>query len=246
MFLLFNLPFVGPGVLGSSVCMDKDVTKRLIRAAGIPCARSLTFHRHELEDTGYDAVAAELGNVFFVKPPNMGSSVGISKVKSEYDFVQAVACAFRYDNKILLEEFISGREIECAVLGNERPDASVLGEVIVNMEFYSYEAKYIDENGASLKIPADVPMAVSDRIRELAVKTFNVLCCECMARVDFFLSDGGDIFVNEVNTIPGFTDISMYPKLWEASGVSYVDLLDRLIELAVSRFERDDKLIKNK
>jgi D-alanine-D-alanine ligase len=244
MFFLFNIPFVGSGVLGSSVCMDKDVARRLIQTSGIPCAKSFTFHRHEMENIRYNAITAELGEILFVKPANLGSSVGISKVKSKGDFDHAVASAFSYDNKILVEEFIKGREIECAVLGNEYPKASIPGEIIVNNEFYSYEAKYIDKNGASLEIPADLPRAVSDKIRELAVKTFKILGCEGMARVDFFLSENGDTFVNEVNTIPGFTNVSMYPKLWEASGVQYEDLLDKLIELAIARFKRDNKLLQ--
>ena len=150
--------------------------------------------------------------------------------------------AFDYDNKILIEECINGREIECSVLGNDNPIASVPGEILPRHEFYSYEAKYLDENGAVLEIPAKLPSEISERIRQLAIRTFSVLCCEGMARVDFFLRNGREIIVNEINTIPGFTRISMYPKLWEATGISYSELIDKLIELAIERFEREKRL----
>jgi D-alanine-D-alanine ligase len=240
----FNVPFVGSGVLGSAVGMDKDVTKRLLRDAKIPIAKYLAFYRHEADNIKYENIATELGEIVFIKPANLGSSVGISKVKSKDDFAKAVEEAFLYDNKILIEEFIQGREIECAVLGNEYPEASVLGEIVVKREFYSYSAKYLDEEGADLKIPADLSAEISDKIRETAVKVFKVLRCEGMARVDFFLRNDSEIFLNEINTIPGFTEeISMYPKLWEASRMPYNELLDRLIELAISRHERDGRII---
>ena len=150
--------------------------------------------------------------------------------------------AFNYDTKIIIEEYIAGREIECAVLGNNNPIASVPGEVLPRHEFYSYEAKYLDENGAVLEIPAKLSAEISDSIRQLAIRTFSVLCCEGMARVDSFLRNDSEIIVNEINTIPGFTKISMYPKLWEATGISYRDLIDKLIELALERFEREKAL----
>jgi len=172
----------------------------------------------------------------FIKPANLGSSVGIHKVRDREGFDPAIRDAFNYDNKILIEEAIEGREIECSVLGNDSPVASVPGEILPRHEFYSYEAKYLDENGAVLEIPAKIPREISERIRQTAIKTFRVLCCEGMARVDFFLEHRtGRIYLNEINTIPGFTSISMYPKLWEASGLSYRDLLSRLIELALSQ-----------
>lgn len=237
---LAGVPFVGASVLGSAVGMDKDVMKRLLRDAGIRTGRFLAFKRHE--DIDFERVSSEFGLPLFVKPANLGSSVGVSKVKNREDFDTAIAEAFSYDTKILIEEFVEGREIECAVLGNEKPAASVVGEVIPAHEFYSYEAKYLDEHGAGLEVPADIPPETSERVRELAIKAFRTLSCEGLGRVDFFLKKDGTLFVNEINTIPGFTKISMYPRLWEASGISYRELIDRLITLAFERFEREQKL----
>ena len=239
---LANIPFVGAGVLGSAVGMDKDVMKRLLRDAGIPIGRFIVASRYSPEEIGFDYARGELGLPLFIKPANLGSSVGIHKVKDRQGFERAVRDAFNYNNKILIEESINGREIECSVLGNDNPIASVPGEILPRHEFYSYEAKYLDENGAVLEIPARLPSEISERVRQLAIKTFSVLCCEGMARVDFFLRNGREIIVNEINTIPGFTRISMYPKLWEATGISYTELIDKLIELAIERFEREKRL----
>src|SRR5205809_184061 len=239
---LANIAFVGAGVLGSAVGMDKDVMKRLLRDAGIPIARFLVMNRYSSEQIGFDDARNQLGLPLFIKPANLGSSVGIHKVKDRDEFERAVRDALSYDNKILIEECIKGREIECSVLGNENPIASVPGEIFPRHEFYSYEAKYLDENGAVLEIPANLPSEISERIRQLAIKAFSVLCCEGMARVDFFLRNGSEIIVNEINTIPGFTRISMYPKLWEATGISYSELIDRLIQLALERFQREQQL----
>jgi D-alanine-D-alanine ligase len=239
---LANIAFVGAGVLGSAVGMDKDVMKRLLREAGIPIARFIVANRYSQEEIGFDYARKQLNLPLFIKPANLGSSVGIHKVKDREGFERAVRNAFNYDNKILIEECINGREIECSVLGNDNPIASVPGEILPRHEFYSYEAKYLDENGAVLEIPAKLPPTVSERIRQLAIKMFSVLCCEGMARVDFFLRNGEEIIVNEINTIPGFTRISMYPKLWEATGISYGELIDKLIELAIERFEREKRL----
>ncbi len=239
---LANIPFVGASVLGSAVGMDKDVMKRLLRDAGIPIARFIAISRHSSQEIDFDHARGQLGLPLFIKPANLGSSVGIHKVKDRQGFERAIHDAFTYDNKILIEECIKGREIECSVLGNDKPMASVPGEILPRHEFYSYEAKYLDENGALLEIPAKLPPEISDRIRKLAIKTFSVLCCEGMARVDFFLKNGEEIIVNEINTIPGFTRISMYPKLWEATGISYRELIDKLIQLAMERFEREKQL----
>jgi D-alanine-D-alanine ligase len=235
---LADVPFVGPGVLGSAAGMDKDVMKRLLRDGNIPIGKFLTLKSHEALPP-FGKVTDTLGLPVFVKPANMGSSVGISKVHNEDEYARAVKDAFQYDTKIILEEFIKGRELECAVLGNEEPAASVPGEVISSHEFYSYDAKYLDENGAVLQIPAKVPDETKRKVQDLAIKTFQVLCCEGLSRVDFFLLDNGEIIVNEINTMPGFTKISMYPKLWEASGISYTELISRLIDLAVKRFEKE-------
>jgi D-alanine-D-alanine ligase len=239
---LANVAFVGAGVLGSAVGMDKDVMKRLLRDAGIPIVRFIAANRYSSKQIAFDEAQARLGLPLFVKPANLGSSVGISKVRDREEFERAVREAFRYDHKILIEECIKGREIECSVLGNDKPIASVPGEILPRHEFYSYEAKYLDENGAVLEIPAKLPPETSEHIRQLATKTFTVLCCEGMARVDFFLRNGEEIIVNEINTIPGFTRISMYPKLWEATGISYSELIDRLIQLALERFQREQRL----
>ncbi|MDR1588118.1 MAG: D-alanine--D-alanine ligase [Treponema sp.] len=244
---LADIPFVGSSVLGSAAGMDKDMMKRLLRDSGIPIGKFLVLRSHEAAPS-FSGVKETLGLPLFVKPANMGSSIGISKAHNEDEFYRAVAEAFQYDNKIILEEFIRGRELECAVLGNEAPAASVPGEIISSHEFYSYDAKYLDENGAALVIPADIDGMTKKQIQELAVKTFQVLNCEGLSRVDFFLRDGKDgagegrVIVNEINTMPGFTRISMYPKLWEASGVGYTELISRLIELAIDRFERERRL----
>jgi D-alanine-D-alanine ligase len=238
---LADIPFVGPGVLGSAVGMDKDAMKRLLRDAQIPIGKFITLKSHE-KIPPFAEVEAALGKPVFIKPANMGSSVGISKVRNEGEYALALKDAFLYDRKIIIEEFISGREIECAVLGNEDPIASVPGEIIPTHDFYSYDAKYLDENGAALEIPAKLDKETKKRIQELAVKVFQVLCCEGLSRVDFFLKENGEIIVNEINTMPGFTKVSMYPKLWEASGISYTELITRLIELALSRFEKERSL----
>lgn len=239
---LANIPFVGAGILASAVGMDKDFMKRLLRDAGIPIAKFLTLYAHTIQKTSFEEIEAALGVPFFVKPANAGSSVGISKVNHKQEFLQKVAFALEFDHKILIEETIVGREIECAVLGNEEPVASLPGEIIPQHEFYSYEAKYLDDHGALLEIPAKLTQAQVEAIQALSVKAYQVLGCEGMARVDMFLRKNGEILVNEINTIPGFTKISMYPKLWAASGLAYPELLDRLIELALQRFQKEGTL----
>jgi len=235
---LADIPFVGTGVLGSAVGMDKDVMKRLLRDAQIPIGKFVTLKSHE-KIPAIAEIEAALGLPVFIKPANMGSSVGISKVCNEEEFTSALKEAFLYDTKIIIEEYIPGREIECAVLGNEEPIASVPGEIIPSHDFYSYDAKYIDDKGASLKIPAQLEKETAQRVKELAIKVYQVLCCEGLSRVDFFLKDNGALVVNEINTMPGFTKISMYPKMWEASGIDYTELITRLIELAIKRFEKE-------
>lgn len=239
---LANVPFVGASVLGSAVGMDKDVMKRLLRDARIPIAKFLVFERADARSISFARVKKTLGMPVFVKPANLGSSVGISKVTRTDQFRRAIQEAFRYDNKIIIEESIRGREIECSVLGNEKPIASLPGEIIVQREFYSYEAKYVDDQGARLEIPARLPRTTIKKIRQLALQSYRALCCEGMARVDFFLRPNGQVLVNEINTIPGFTKISMYPKMWEASGLNYSRLIDRLIDLALERARRENRL----
>jgi D-alanine-D-alanine ligase len=237
---LAGVPFVGTGALASAVSMDKDVMKRLLRDAGLPIGKFITLKSHE--SLSFTDAVDKLGAPLFVKPTNMGSSVGITKVYSEEEFGQALVRAFQYDVKIVLEEYIQGREIECSVLGNEEPLASLPGEIVSSHEFYSYEAKYLDETGARLEIPAKLSPETVGIIQDMAVKTFKTLCCEGLGRVDFFLKPDGAPVVNEINTMPGFTKISMYPKLWEATGLSYSVLIDRLIALAMSRFEKEKRL----
>ncbi|MDR0630415.1 MAG: D-alanine--D-alanine ligase [Treponema sp.] len=238
---LADIPFVGTGVLGSAIGMDKDVMKRLLREAGIPIGNFRVLQAHE-RVPDFAELQDALGLPLFVKPANMGSSVGVSKIHDETAFKRSIQEAFSYDRKIIIEEYIQGRELECSVLGNEEPLASVPGEVIASHEFYSYDAKYIDEQGAVLEIPASLPDHTVKAVQALAVKTFKTLAGEGLARVDFFLKPDGNILVNEINTMPGFTKISMYPKLWEASGISYTALIDRLIELALRRFIQEKKL----
>lgn len=237
---LTNVPFVGAGVLGSAVGMDKDVMKRLLRDAGIPIGKFITVRGGD--KISFTNFRKKFGLPMFIKPANMGSSVGVSKVRNENEFEKAIKEAFKYDSKIIIEEFIPAREIECAVLGNDHPMASVPGEIIANQEFYSYDAKYIDE-GSVAEIPAKIDKKTAKKVQELAIRTFQALNCEGMGRVDCFLNKKtGEVLVNEINTIPGFTDISMYPKLWEASGIPQTKLLDRLIDLAIERFKKEQKL----
>jgi D-alanine-D-alanine ligase len=237
---LADIAYVGPGHLGSAIGMDKDVAKRLLAQAGIPVVpwRMVTAHAMKRDPVRCLALASELGFPAFVKPANAGSSVGVSKVKSAAELEPALRAALTFDTKVLVEAAINAREIECAVLGNDEPVASIPAEIVVHHKdgFYSYDAKYVDADGSDAKIPADIPPETALRVRTLAVETFRVLELAGMARVDFFLDrDRGDFYVNEVNTIPGFTAISMYPKLWEASGVPIKELVSRLIDLAIER-----------
>ena len=236
---LAMVPYIGADVAGSAVGMDKDIAKRLLNQAGIPVVPSLTISKHQWQDNPgiiiRDALS-KLGMTLFVKPLCTGSSVGVKKVKEKELLPKAIDFAFQFDTRIMIEKAIDCREIECAVLGNENPAASILGEIIPNHEFYSYEAKYIDPNGATMKIPVDIDVNLAGRIRKTAVQGYMALACSSLARVDFFLDKKtNEFYLNEINTLPGFTSISMYPKLWEATGLKYSDLLDKLIALALER-----------
>lgn len=235
---LAGIPYVGSGVLGSAAGMDKDVMKRLFRDAGLPVVKWVTVLRGEWNQSPLRVrrlIEANLDYPLFVKPANLGSSVGISKVHNRRELAPAIDLAARYDRKIIVEKGLDAREIECSVLGNDKPEASVPGEVVPVNEFYDYEAKYVKE-GSQLVIPARLTSAQARRVKDLALRAFRAVDCSGMARVDFLLDRrSGKLFVNEVNTIPGFTPISMYPKLWEASGLPYPALLDRLIQLAFER-----------
>lgn len=227
-----KMPLVGCDLLSSAICMDKDVTKRLLRDAGLPIVPFVVVSRFSAEKKTFFTLQQELGEIFFVKPANCWSSVGVSKVDSEESYLKALEQAFQYDTKVLLEQAIQCTEIECSVLGNQELVVSVPWAIVNHSDFYSYEAKYLDASQTEFHIPAHLSDELKKKIMDLAKKSFQVLGCRGMARVDFFLDQNETIFINEINTIPGFTTISMYPKLLMASGISYADLLDRLIELA--------------
>lgn len=234
---LAGVPYVGSGVLGSAVGMDKVMMKRAFVACGLPTAAHLPL-RDDFDKSDLDRLEDRLGYPCFVKPANLGSSVGVSKAESRPDLEEALAAAFRFDEWAVVEEAILGREIEVSVLGDRPPEASLPGEIVPGAEFYTYEDKYLD-NRAELRAPADLDDEHTAEVRRLAVAAFEACRCEGMARVDFFFEEPGRGFlVNEVNTIPGFTPISMYPKLWELTGLSYPALCDRLIDLALERRER--------
>lgn len=234
-----GIPYVGAGVLASAAGMDKEIMKALFARAGLPQVKYTTVYRYRLEEAAaeeVERVKKEIGFPCFVKPANLGSSVGISKVKREEELLPALQLAARYDAKIIVEEGLEGvREVEVAVLGNYHPQASVVGEIIPSNEFYDYQAKYIDGR-SQLLIPAPLPEERAEEIRKMAILAFKAVEGSGLGRVDFFLTGEGKIYVNEINTMPGFTRYSMYPKLWEATGLPYSELIDRLIELAQERF----------
>ncbi len=229
---LAGLPYVGAGVLGSAVSMDKELMKRVCAERMLPVVDYVTVRRGQSDPA---AIRERLGLPVFVKPANLGSSVGISKAHTAGELEQALALAAQYDRKIIVERAIVGRELECAVLGNDQPQASLPCEILPSREFYDYDDKYLLDQ-ARTQVPANLTPAKTDELRRLAVECFQAVECEGMARVDFFLEAGTDkLYINEINTIPGFTSISMYPKMWEHSGIAFGALIDRLIELALER-----------
>ncbi len=231
---LADLPYVGAGVLGSSVAMDKDVMKRICRERGLPVVECVTVFRGRLDPA---AVLRELALPVFVKPANLGSSVGISKARTRAELEAALAVAAQYDRKVIVERAIEGRELECSVMGNDAPEASLPCEILPSREFYDYDDKYLLDK-AGFRVPADLAPEQTNEVRRLAVECYAATECEGMARVDFLLEDAtGRLYINEINTIPGFTSISMFPRMWEHSGLSYPALVDRLIELALERHE---------
>lgn len=235
---LADVPYVGAGVLASAAGMDKGIMKALFRQAGLPVGPYLVFLRREWESSPAMVrrrIEEELGYPCFVKPANLGSSVGISKVHEPGELAPAMDLAASYDRRLVVEAFIEGRELECSVLGNDEPIASLPGEIVPCEEFYSYRAKYL-AGESRLLIPAPVSPEIVARIQELSIRAFKAIDCAGLARVDFFLTPKEELIVNEINTMPGFTAISMYPKLWEASGISYGELVDRLLELALERY----------
>jgi len=233
LFEILGIPYVGSKVIGSAVCMDKCMAKILFENVGIPCVQGITVrHGENLENK----ITETLGFPCFVKPANAGSSVGVTKAADIGELRAGIAAAFLHDDKVLVERGVDAREIECSVMGNENPVAAqVLGEIVPSKEFYDYEAKYEDAN-SRLIIPADLPSETAEKIREYAIEAYKICECRGLSRVDFFVEkSNGEIYLNEINTMPGFTDISMYPKLWDASGVDYPTLIDKLIELAMER-----------
>ena len=239
---ILDLPYVGPNTLGASVGMDKDFTKRVLRDAGILVAPWVTVFKHE--KVHFSKIIKQLGFPLFIKPANMGSSVGVGKAENEKELKAAVKEAFKFDIKILVEQGLNGREIETAVLGNfEDIQVSGVGEIIMEKGFYDYESKYLSADAAKVVIPAEkVSKSAVKKIRETALKAYRALGLEGLARMDVFLVDGKEVYVNEPNTLPGFTNISMYPKLWEAAGLKYADLIDRLLHLAIQRHQRGKAL----
>jgi len=245
LFELASLPYVGAGVIGSSVGMDKVISKQLFKDIGLKIVKDLVFFKSEwLENKGpiLRRLEKELKYPMFVKPVNLGSSVGISKAHNRKELVKGINEAVKFDRKIIVEQGLENiREIECAVLGNDKPKASVLGEIIASNEFYDYDAKYVDGKSESV-IPAKLAVSLIKKIQKMAVEAFRVLDLCGMARVDFMVTRNNSIYINEVNTIPGFTSISMYPKLWQASGLTYSKLLDQLIKLALQKNHEKNKL----
>jgi D-alanine-D-alanine ligase len=246
---LADMPYVGAGVLGSAAGMDKDIMKALFRAAGLPIVKHVTFLRRDWEanpNKVQKLVESKLKYPVFVKPANLGSSVGISKARDSKELGPAIEEAAKFDRKIVIEQGVGGRkqkarEIECSVLGNDKPEASLPGEIVPSTEFYDYKAKYLDE-GSQLIIPAKLSKAETKEVQRLAIGAFEAVDCSGLARVDFLIEPkSGKLYLNEINTMPGFTAISMYPKLWAASGVSYSDLIGRLIHLGLERYEEKKK-----
>jgi D-alanine-D-alanine ligase len=240
MLRLMGIPYVGAGIIGSSVGMDKDIMKRLLRDSNIKIADFLIYR--DIKDANYEEAKEKLGMPMFIKPANLGSSVGVAKVMNQEQYIEGLEEAFKFDRKVIVEEFINGREIECAVKGNNIIETTIPGEILPNEEFYSYEAKYINEAGSGLEIPAKLDEEISRNIQKIALKTYKILETKGLARIDFFVTEE-EIIVNEINTLPGFTKISMYPKLWQNEGVSYSELIDNLIELAIEEFNNNEKLL---
>lgn len=247
LFELAGLPYVGCGVLGSALGMDKAYARIVFEKEGIPQGKYLVYSRKQIDNENeriIKEIEEALSYPCFVKPSNAGSSVGVSKAHDRPELVEALSFAARYDRRVLVEEFLDAKEAECAVLGNDDPVASTVGEVIPCNEFYDYEAKYRSGDDSEVIIPARLPDAIIQKIRDYAVRAFKALDLSGLARVDFFVhKDTGEIYINEVNTLPGFTKISMYPKLWEASGLPYGKLIEKLIDLAYERFEDNKREI---
>lgn len=239
---ILKVPYVGCDSLSSANCMNKYLTKQLLSLSGLPVVEGVLLTKFDESAPSYSVLEKQFGSPFFLKPVDQGSSVGTAKISNENEFNAALTEAFCYTQSVLVERFIKARELECSVLGNENPKATLPGELKTSHTFYSYEAKYVDESATQVVTPADVDSEIAKAMQRLAIEAFTALKCSGMARVDFFLSESNEIYINELNTIPGFTNISMYPKNWAAAGISLTSLLNTLIELAIQRFERGAEL----
>lgn len=233
---ILNVPFVGCDTISSAVCMEKHIVKQLLRHAGIPTLDWIALHRNEKSLFTYAQIKAQLGSTVFMKTVNSGSSIGVYKVRNEQEYIDALDVIFNYDDNIIIEKGVSARELEVSVLGNEDIATTAPGEVLVYADFYTYEAKYFDVAGSKVVTPAEVSDKLNERLQSLAAKAFSVLRCKGMARVDFLVVNDDDVYLNEINTLPGFTDISMYPKNWQVSGLDYKSLLSRLIDMAYNAY----------
>lgn len=242
-----NMAYVGSDTLGSAVSMDKLTAKRVLENTGVPVARFLTYTRSEKNKVEYEFIVSTLGLPFIIKPANLGSSIGVYKISQEEGFEEKLNSLFEFDNVALIEEFIEGRELECAILGNDNPIASPPGEIVLkgDYEFYSFEAKYIDGDAVDLIIPAKVSAETEEKIKKYSIQSYKAASCKDLARIDLFLKDNGEIIVNEINTIPGFTNISMYPKLMGQLGISYPQLITKLITMAIDRHTQSHTISTN-
>ncbi len=239
-----DIPMVGTGVLGSSMSMNKVVAKRLLKDAGLPVTDFLSFNFTEKDKISFNAIVKKIGLPFMIKSASLGSSVGVSKVKNKNDFKIALEDSFKYDDEILVETYVSGREIECAVLGNYPAEASNPGEIVINKkyEFYTFDAKYVDPEAVRIDVPAKLSKVIAEKIRKASVRAYEVLHCEDFSRVDLFLDAKGNIYINEINSIPGFTNSSMYPMMWKERGISFTELISRLLNLAQERYDRSKRI----
>ncbi len=239
-----DIPMIGTGVAGSAMSMSKLVAKRLLKEAGLPVNKFLYSYYSDKKQFEFEEIEKQLGLPFMVKSASLGSSVGVSKVKSKADFTKALQDSYRYDDCVLFEEFIEGREIECAILGNDPALASMPGEILIssNYEFYTFDAKYVDGAAVSIDVPAKLESSIAEKIRDVSIKAYQALGCEDFSRVDLFLTKQGDVYVNEINTIPGFTNSSMFPMMWNERGISFTDLITRLADLAEERYKKSKRI----
>jgi D-alanine-D-alanine ligase len=237
LFKAMDIPVVGSGVLGSAMSMDKIVSKKIMSECGIPVAPYLEFNESEKATIDYNKVVEKIGLPFMIKSASLGSSVGVSMVKSEKDFASALDESFKYDDQAIIEKFIKGRELECAVIGNDDVRASYPGEIVMikDYDFYTYTAKYLDEGAIAIKLPAEIDDATTEKIRKVSTEAYKALRCEDFARVDLFLTESGEVLVNEINTIPGFTSSSMFPMMWQHMGMTYKELISELISMCLKR-----------